>query len=150
MSTHSNNGGYNNGEYNNEEYNNGDLQDDVDTIVNYLFERNIVRYRSHTAINLINESIINSIYELLSDYEYEYENVLQSSFNEQESLERKDDFINFIPVKYCNIKSTDYEIKCSICLINYEDEDDVSVTKCKHLFHNGHIIKKNVLYVEKR
>ena len=129
--------------FSDDEFNNGEFESendiDFDTVVNYILRRSIERHRTNRVLNIITNSMINNIYDFLNDYEYE--TVLDRSFNEQESLKRNEDYIDFKSMKYCKIESKNYEIQCSICLINYENEDDISLTKCNHLFHNNCIIE---------
>jgi hypothetical protein len=76
------------------------------------------------------QTYVNSVYEeeLLTQ-------VIDESFHNQPSnFYRKDDYIPFSYKKYSDSDKIDKE--CSICLVEYESNDLVSITECGHLFHN--------------
>jgi hypothetical protein len=63
---------------------------------------------------------------------------MRESLETDKQLVRSDDFVDFKKIKYCNVddnNKTSDNIMCSICLTVFENECDVSLTKCKHVFH---------------
>lgn len=64
------------------------------------------------------------------------ENVLNRSLEEQPSLEKNKEEIDFESVKYETVADKK-EKKCCICLADFCDEEDVTSIKCKHLFHKN-------------
>lgn len=107
------------------------IEDEFDNIINSIFgPRN-------TFISNILFSLAYPEYE-----DMELNNALERSFNEQPVLNRTDSFINFNSEKYINMKNKNIENKnCSICISDFIDEDDVSLTKCNHLFHNNCLVE---------
>ncbi len=83
--------------------------------------------------------ILNNI---LEDIENEYlEEVLQTSLNESNSIQRTEEPIDFSFQIYKESKvekAEEIETKkdCSICLIDFEENDQVTKTKCNHIFHH--------------
>jgi len=81
-------------------------------------------------------SIINNLEEQI------LEEVMENSLNESKSLEKTDDFINFEKQKYdSNNEFMKKHIDCSICLVEFSDDNDISITNCKHIFHNDCIVE---------
>jgi len=121
------------------EFNNGEFHDDVDIMLNYIIRTSLFRSRNNRINNIFNASMISSFYDFISDYDYE--NAIRISFDEHESLKRKEDSIDFKTVKYSNLDFKNFETQCSICLVNYENGDNVSLTNCNHLFHNECLVE---------
>jgi len=98
-------------------------------------------------LNMIMSSNINTIlsnmFDLDTIYQEQLDSVIEESFETQPTLEKTDNLIDISSQKF---DSLDDEIKndnknCSICLNDFEKEDDISVTKCSHVFHNNCIIE---------
>jgi hypothetical protein len=65
------------------------------------------------------------------------ETVLQTSLNDT-TLSRSDRVINFNSQRYDTILDELKKCKdCSICLVDFEDEDMVSIPRCNHVFHTN-------------
>jgi hypothetical protein len=76
-----------------------------------------------------------STIEPLNVYDDVLERVLQESLETHNQLVRTNDCVNFKKLKYCNIDSSNLDTSCSICLVDFEDESDISLTECSHIFH---------------
>ena len=84
--------------------------------------------------------LVNTIFERLE--EQLIEEVMETSLNETKTLEKTDEFVNFDKQKYDIINYTMKQYnECSICLTEFSNDSEVSVTKCKHVFHNECIVE---------
>ena len=61
-----------------------------------------------------------------------YEDVFNESLQTSNSLERTDEYVNFPTIKY---DKTNVEKQCVICLIDFEENSEIVITECKHVFH---------------
>jgi hypothetical protein len=94
------------------------------------------RNRSFYTTNIITNFIINELENLVnSTDDDDYDRILNESFESQPQIERNKSPINFQSQTYEEIENDNKE--CSICLVLYESNDMVSLTKCKHLFHTS-------------
>ena len=107
----------------------------------YNFNTSPISVRSRNTIaNRLLEETFNTI--LSNDlYDSIYERTLNTSFeeNRERELERKEDkYINFTCQRYdiLPLKIIKEQTECSICLSNFEKENMVSITSCKHIFHH--------------
>lgn len=63
--------------------------------------------------------------------------VIRRSLDESKEIERTKPPINFTAQRYDTLSKKQQETtECSICLVEYEKADMVSITKCNHIFHN--------------
>ena len=76
-----------------------------------------------------------STIEPLNVYDDVLERVLQESLETHNQLVRTNDYVSFKKLKYCNIDSSKLDTSCSICLVDFEDESNISLTDCDHIFH---------------
>lgn len=110
-------------------------------MLNYL----ISSYREEQERNDENLFSFNNVNELLRNinirdsniYENDLERALRESFEEsQDCLKRTDDIVEFNFTKYENLKNEEKnDLKCIICLEDFEANSDVSLTECNHIFH---------------
>jgi hypothetical protein len=99
------------------------------SIMNYRYPP-IFENRSNN-IRRFNNIFLNRIIDRIVD---PFESVLNQSFNEQPSVEKIYDEMNIDSLKYNSIKIEKGK-DCCICLDDFTDDDDVSFSKCNHLFH---------------
>ena len=120
----------------------GLIFDNIDRI---LFEN--INNRQNILENILENNflsmIIPSIFDYDALYEEQLESVIEESFETQPTLEKTDNLINISSQKFDSLKE---EIKndnkeCTICLTEFEKDDDISLTKCNHVFHNNCIIE---------
>lgn len=83
-------------------------------------------------MRLLNESFLDSIIDRIVD---PVESVLNESFNERQpgSIEKINEEIDIDSFKYKSLEKKEKD--CCICLDDFSEEDDVSFSKCHHLFH---------------
>lgn len=63
--------------------------------------------------------------------------VMRMSLEESKEIERTESLISFTSQRHDTLLEKQREItECSICLIDFEKSDMVSITKCNHVFHN--------------
>jgi hypothetical protein len=106
-------------------------EENVHIMLYELFTRYLENNRNNMILNIIND-IDNII------FEDDLNRVMRESLETDKQLVRSDDFVDFKKIKYCNVddnNKTSDNIMCSICLTVFENECDVSLTKCKHVFH---------------
>ena len=115
---------------------NNDLFDDMynDNISLNMFLTRIFENIAREGVNDLFTSIIEE--QILED-------VLEESLQGHSTLEKTDIIINIEKKKYKEFteKQKDNNTECSVCITKFEDEDDVSVTSCGHIFHNGCIVE---------
>lgn len=63
------------------------------------------------------------------------ENIINESFNEQPTLEKTNDAMDLESYKYNTIVRDDKDKGCCVCLVEFEDDSNVSVIECNHIFH---------------
>jgi hypothetical protein len=66
------------------------------------------------------------------------EDVLQESLNMQpDGLEKTDHIIRISSTRYQTLdeKIREENKSCSICIVDFETEDKISITNCNHIFH---------------
>ena len=121
------------------------------TYTNNLFMNNDYTYaNSHNYINdgfetetfnifnLLNPLFVDYIDPLFADYIDPIDRVLQESMeNQPDPFQKTEHVITISSQRYDSICE---EIKaenkqCSICMITYDVEDMISITKCNHIFH---------------
>ena len=96
----------------------------------------------------INNNFQNNFYpiilnNILEDIENEYlEEVLQTSLNESNSIQRTEEPIDFSfqiykESKVEKVEEIETKKDCSICLIDFEENDQVTKTNCNHIFHHS-------------
>jgi hypothetical protein len=90
------------------------------------------------------QDVQNLFYNILNNFmdrieEQLLEDILQESLNNSSTLEKNNDGIKFNKNKYNSINNDLKEKNkgCSICLTDFEEEDDISIINCNHLFHNN-------------
>ena len=106
-----------------DEYSSYDFTNDIISVFTIL---DIIQRRN----NLSNVYIDNLL------FEDDLATAMRESLETDKQLVRTDEFLEFKTIKYCNIDDKNsYNTTCSICLTNFEDECDVSVIDCEHLFH---------------
>ena len=96
------------------------------------------RYSSSTPervsnnMRLLNDSFLDRIIDRIVD---PFESILNESFIEQQpgSIEKINEEIEIDSFKYKNLEKKEKD--CCICLEDFSEEDDVSFSKCQHLFH---------------
>ena len=87
--------------------------------------------RLNSNIRNLNDAFLDRIIDSVID---PFESVLNQSFNEQPSVEKNNEAMEIDSSKYSEI-NIEKEKECCICLESFVDEDDVSFSKCQHLFH---------------
>lgn len=106
-------------------------------------------------LNMIMSSNINTILSSMVDidtiyqeqldtiYQEQLDSVIEDSFETQPTLEKTDNLIDISSQKFDSLgdKIKNDNKNCSICLNDFEKVDDISVTKCRHVFHNNCIIE---------
>ncbi len=157
----------NNTDFENEEENNSENEEENDlynnnqylnnSINNFIFSNLFTNISNQNPTNLnifdlttqysfgVNNNFRNNFYpiilnNILEDIENEYlEEVLQTSLNESNSIQRSEEPINFSFQIYKESKVEEIETKkdCSICLIDFEENDQVTKTNCNHIFHHS-------------
>jgi len=88
-----------------------------------------------TAFDNIVNGFVNTIFQdIISD---PIDRVTARSFDEQPTLEKNREEMKFDSSKYkdFNVNVGEKEKSCCICLIDYEEDDDVSLVRCNHYFH---------------
>jgi hypothetical protein len=66
----------------------------------------------------------------------ELEETLDISLNESNNIERCETCIEFLPILFESINS-EKDKECSICLSEFKNDDNISITKCSHIFHHN-------------
>jgi hypothetical protein len=86
-----------------------------------------------------NNNVVYNPFSLLNHVFYDpIEEVLQESLNMQpDGLEKTDHLIKISSTRY---KTLDEKIQnenkaCSICIVDFDKEDKISITNCNHIFH---------------
>ena len=76
-----------------------------------------------------------------------FERVLRESLEESNNhLNRTDEIIDFPIIKYVDLEDkSNYDTECTICLDEFENESNISLTECRHIFHTD-CIKEWVRY----
>jgi hypothetical protein len=102
---------------------------------NYLIENNI-----NTEFNFDEtyESLFNNL-----DIDYNYNRILQETFENQPSIEKTDHIVDIPSQKYSSIKEKEkYELECCICLTQFDEDCIVSLLpKCHHILHKECMIE---------
>jgi len=128
----------------NEEDENEYFNYNFNSIREYFYEEilnyTINTYREEVERNEQNLLLADSVNELINNirnnmFENDLERALRESFNESEDCLKRtdDDIIEFNSVKYENLEKKD--LKCIICLEEFEPSSDVTLTECAHTFH---------------
>ena len=83
-------------------------------------------------MRLLNDSFLDRIIDRIVD---PFESILNESFIEKSSggVEKINEEIEIDSFKYKNLEKKEKD--CCICLEDFSEEDDVSFSKCQHLFH---------------
>jgi hypothetical protein len=96
-----------------------------------------------SASNYILEETMNAVYDTYDIYfgNNIYDNAINRLFEENRERDlqrREDEYINFSSQRYdtLNFENIKEQKDCSICLTDFEKENMVSVTLCKHVFHH--------------
>jgi hypothetical protein len=77
-------------------------------------------------------------YTFTSFYEDPINNVLHSSFENTQTLEKTNKEIKILSQRFCSINNLYNENTCRICLSEFEQDDILSKMEiCKHIFHNN-------------
>jgi hypothetical protein len=101
----------------------------IEDLVNSIFlTANFRRFITSMTDDVIDEIITQSLQDLEYDSYYNYGSFGTTDGGEEE--EKRE--IEFITSKY-NVESTIKE--CSICLVDFEENDDIANLTCKHIFH---------------
>ena len=107
-------------------------------------------FNDNISINMFLTNIFNSIgRQTLADLfsstleDQILEEVMEESLQEHSSLQRSNTIINIEKQKYKDLDNLKKENNkdCSVCITDFEDEDDVSITTCGHIFHNSCIVE---------
>jgi hypothetical protein len=123
-------------------------EDDNNMYNNNIFNDDL--FNDNISINMFLTNIFNSIgRQTLADLfsstleQQILEEVMEESLQEHSSLQRNNTIINIEKQKYKDLDDLKKENNkdCSICITDFKDEDDVSITKCKHIFHNSCIVE---------
>ena len=108
------------------------------------FLPNFHRINSYDSINTGIRNIFEEMYPIFLDEVMDYiendivDEVIERTLNESVFERNEDDFIDFHSEDYNDLSEENKNVKdCSICLVDFEDDDSVSLTNCKHLFHNN-------------
>lgn len=127
--------------FNDENFNNG-----AQNLRDILYNSNLFDIGDNfdmSFLNMIVSSNVNSVLSSMFEdnfgrHDEQYESVIEESFEDQPTLKKTDNIINISSQKFKalskKLKSDNKE--CSICLNDFEKNDDVSITTCKHIFHN--------------
>ena len=93
--------------------------------------------------NIFLSMLMPSIFDYDALYEEQLESVIEESFENQPTLEKTDNLINIPSQKFDSLeeKIKNDNKECTICLTEFEKDDDISLTKCNHVFHNDCIIE---------
>lgn len=116
---------------------------------NSIFNNNSISNNSNNNnifnnINILNDntSIYNNLFSLNNLHNYNQNNNIETSYNHQKFSWLKKE-------KYTQDISKNYEKDpCSICYENFKLNEEINITKCKHIFHYNCIekaINKNIL-----
>lgn len=124
---------YMNGQY----FYNYDYERIIFPNINSIPRREINQPPSQDIYNLLFNNILNNFMDRIE--EQLLEDILQESLNNSSTLEKNNDGIKFNKNKYNSINNDLKEKNkdCSICLTDFNEEDDVSIINCNHLFHNN-------------
>jgi hypothetical protein len=114
------------------------LNDSIEDLVNSIFlTANFRRFLNTLTDDVMEEIISESIRDLENDYNYYYN---YGSFGTTEAVEQEEKKeIEFTTSKYSIDKNTVKE--CSICLLDFEEDDDIVDLTCTHIFHKNCIIE---------
>jgi len=132
--------------YDSDEYDNFEQNDNIEyntTSINFndIYNRNINIFNPIFSTIIYNLNLI-QISEIMDYIEQDFvDTVLQISLEESKTVERNNNPIDFNIIKYEDIENKEDNKECSICLVDYENEDDISMTNCKHVFHNKCIVE---------
>ena len=89
-------------------------------------------FRESILVDEIVDGFVSSIFNgFVSD---PIDGVIARSFEEQKTLDKQNEEMKLTSVKYKDL-SIVKETSCSVCLIDYEETDDISIIKCGHFFH---------------
>lgn len=124
-----------------------ELRDDTsfvelyDEIFNEVLENAILDYMQ--AINLSNLFISSSetFMNTIMNNNRSYEHVLNESFENQPQMERTDHIVEVETFKYSDIKNEIDDKDCSICLNEFDDDCEISILTCTHIFHKDCLIE---------
>ena len=133
------------------EQNNSNINEDVDPsneLTNYFIEniRHIiddenVYSRMSTSLALVRQYTFTSFYDLENQSD-QINNVLNTSFQNSQTLEKTNKEIKILSQRFCSINNLYDENTCRICLCEFENDDVLSKTDiCNHIFHNTCIIE---------
>ena len=108
------------------------------------FLPNFHRINSYDSINTGIRNIFEEMYPILLSEVMDYiendivDEVMERTLNESVVERNEHDFIDFHTENYNDLSEENKNVKdCSICLVDFEDDDSVSLTNCKHLFHSN-------------
>jgi hypothetical protein len=67
-----------------------------------------------------------------------FQDIVEESFWSQPTLEKTDNIINISSLKFNSLNEDlkNDNKECSICLVDFHRNDDISITNCNHIFHN--------------
>ena len=105
----------------------------------YNYESENSRFDDVVNTNLTN--FISGVFNMVSSippfnlYDDVLERVMQESLETHNQLNRTEDFVEFTNIKYSTIVNKNYDSSCSICLVEFEDDSDIGITNCDHIFH---------------
>jgi len=88
--------------------------------------------RRFNNIRRLNDVFLDRIIDRIID---PFESVLNQSFDEQPTVSKINDEMEIESFKYNSLTTDDKEKNCCICLEDFTVEDEVSFSKCHHLFH---------------
>ena len=109
-------------------------------------ERDNILQEINQENNITNDFINNFSYLTIRNFVDDIYNdqlsiALQESLELYNSVEKKEDIIVDVScILYKDIGDDEFlknQNICSICLHEYENEDKISITQCKHVFHNS-------------
>jgi len=99
-------------------------------------------FPTNNSYNLNIRNIFDQMYPILLNDVINYidseiiEEVMERTLNETTNERNQNEFITFDSKMYKELIEDTKNKDCSICLLDFEDEHLVSLTKCNHLFHN--------------
>ena len=105
----------------------------------YNYDSENSRFDDVVNTNLTN--FISGVFNMVSSippfnlYDDVLERVMQESLETHNQLNRTEDFVEFTNIKYSNFVNKNCDSSCSICLVEFEDDSDIGITNCDHIFH---------------
>ena len=105
----------------------------------YNYDSENSRFDDVVNTNLTN--FISGVFNMVSSippfnlYDDVLERVMQESLETHNQLNRTEDFVEFTNIKYSTFVNKNCDSSCSIWLVEFEDDSDIGITNCDHIFH---------------